>query len=742
MKIKNSKNNLERSVAVFEILLVTLSILTFSYMIGKEVGFVSAEDKISQAEALEIVKNHNPGKNIPVNPPTTTPVYSGASDLVRGTTPIPENYIRPGWSSEEWSLFGKEGIPGWGERFGSAWSSIVGTATVASAIWGITYLLTAYAFGADADFANELGWTFALGFTAGQVVAIAFEFFGAGGALTANLITGPFAAWMSVTPAGLIGLAVAGIYALFAYREVEVEIVTFSCNPWQPASGKNNQQCEECNKGQFPCTKYKCESLGASCELVNEEFSGDQLCVWKDRNDPSAPEISPWKEALSEGFVYSPNAEIKSPDKGVFLNYTASPDGCVPPFTMINYGITLNKVAECRVDWDRNKKYEDMTDPGLTSLGRKFYNHTITSFQAGTTEIKQEGLDTFITYPEGGIYELHVRCKDSNDNINTGTFAFKFCVQEGPDLNEPIIGPVSIKEGSYIAKGTTEEEIIVYINKPAECKWSHSNIPYENMENVMTDCDTSVTEMDSLGRYSCKTTLTGLKDSVENKFYFNCESYPKKEGTEYESERKTMTNNYVYTLIGTKELVIDSVKPNNEIIRDSTEEVKVTLEVKTSSGANKGESLCYYKESDESENSYVPFITSNKYSYQHTQVLDYLGEGNYNYDIKCCDVGGNCDTESISFSVETDFEAPKIIRIYREASDLKLITDEKAECVYDTKSCNYVFENGIKISSFDKVQHNIGWSTQDTLYVKCKDEFDVQPSASECTIIVRPSETF
>jgi hypothetical protein len=73
---------------------------------------------------------------------------------------------------------------------------------------------------------------------------------------------------------------------------------------------------------------------------------------------------------------------------------------------------------------------------------------------------------------------------------------------------------------------------------------------------------------------------------------------------------------------------------------------------------------------------------------------------------------------------------------------LKLVTNEKSECVYDTTSCNYVFDNGVKISSFDGVQHNIGWSTQDTLYIKCKDDFEGQPSAETCTIIIRPSDTF
>jgi hypothetical protein len=744
MRLKNSKNNLERSVALFEIVLMVLSVLTISYLIGSEIELISAIDSVSQEDALKTVAENEviPSWKPPATSPTTTPVYSGASDLVRGTTPIPES-AGAGTPTSEWHLFGEGGIPGWKERFSSAGKSIGGTATVASIIWATTFLITAYAFGTSEGYAKELSWTLTYGFAAGQIAAIVAEFFapGAGGALTANLIPGFWGSFFSITPAGLIGLGLAAVYALFAYREVEVEIVTFTCNPWQPVSGKEGQNCEECNKGQFPCTKYKCESLGASCELVNEEFGEKEvLCVWKDRNDPSPPEISPWKEALLDGFNYTPDTKVKSPDKGVFINYTNSADGCIPPFTTINFGVTLNKVAECRVDWDRSKGYEEMNNPGLTSLGRRLYNHSIVSFHIGATELKQEELDTLVAYEEGGVYELHVRCNDSNGNANLATFVFKYCIQEGADINEPVIGPTSIKNGAYIAKGTTEQDIIVDVNKPSDCKWSRNDVSYESMENSM-NCVKSITEINNKGKYSCETTLTGLKDLTENKFYFKCESYPDKEGTEFESERRTMTESYVYTLIGTKELVIDSVTPNNTIVRDSTENVKVTIEVKTSSGANKGESLCYYKQSDETENSYVPFITSTEYNYKHLQDL-FPQEGNYNYDIKCCDLGGNCDTERISFSVETDTEAPKVIRIYKEGSELKLVTNEKSECVYDTTSCNYVFDNGVKISSFDGVQHNIGWSTQDTLYIKCKDDFEGQPSAETCTIIIRPSDTF
>jgi hypothetical protein len=45
---------------------------------------------------------------------------------------------------------------------------------------------------------------------------------------------------------------------------IEVE---FKCSPWQPPVGGAN--CDLCNDELESCTKYRCESLGAACGLIN-----------------------------------------------------------------------------------------------------------------------------------------------------------------------------------------------------------------------------------------------------------------------------------------------------------------------------------------------------------------------------------------------------------------------------------------------------------------------------------------
>jgi len=142
------------------------------------------------------------------------------------------------------------------------------------------------------------------------------------------------------------------------------------------------------------------------------------------------------------------------------------------------------------------------------------------------------------------------------------------------------------------------------------------------------------------------------------------------------------------------------VSPDDELIKDSTDAVKVTLEVKTSAGYNDGEARCYYKSADDERGQYILFAETGN-SNVHTQELDFL-EGNYEYDIRCVDLGGNPDEAVIKFSVETDLTPPRIVRAYKDSSYLRLITNEEASCVYGTDSCNYPFSDGISMTQLNE----------------------------------------
>ena len=89
--------------------------------------------------------------------------------------------------------------------------------------------------------------------------------------------------------------------------------------------------------------------------------------------------------------------------------------------------------------------------------------------------------------------------------------------------------------------------------------------------------------------------------------------------------------------------------------------------------------------------------------------------------------------------METDTSAPVVVRVFREGQNLKIITNEEASCVYDNKDCLYSFDDGIEMTSNDKV-HFVGWDPDKNFYIKCQDEFGNQPAPQSCSIIVRPFE--
>jgi len=97
--------------------------------------------------------------------------------------------------------------------------------------------------------------------------------------------------------------------------------------------------------------------------------------------------------------------------------------------------------------------------------------------------------------------------------------------------------------------------------------------------------------------------------------------------------------------------------------------------------------------------------------------------------------------KTTSFTVDSDSTPPTIVRAYHDDNYLRLVTNERAECVYDIVSCDYPFEDGIKMNVFDEVNHYTDWDLEKTFYVKCMDEYGNRlMSSNQCNIIVRPFE--
>jgi hypothetical protein len=519
------------------------------------------------------------------------------------------------------------------------------------------------------------------------------------------------------------GIAVAALVLYSTYKTEDSKTVSFTCEQWQAPTG--GKICEECNnQGILPCSEYQCKSLGQSCELINKGTT-EEKCTWVNRKDVTPPVITLSKEVLSKNHRYSPDSRVSPPDTGTKILYEQSKDGCIKAFTPLEFGIKTDEPASCKLDYQRTDSFENMSHYfGGTSAF--LYNHTQMMSLPGAENLEQEN----ITIKNDGEYSLFVRCKDSNGNANLATFVFRFCVDKGPDTTPPLIVGTSLLNGMPITFNKSSAEFEAYLNEPANCKWSHLDKSFEEMEKTML-CSSSVFEMNAQMIYKCKTTPDGIKDEIEHNFYIKCEDQPVKPS----ADRNKNTESYKFVLEGTKPIAIIYAGPNGTI-SDATETIKVTLEAKTIGGYDEGNSSCFYSPT-ELDSDYVKFF--NTESYLHTQDL-YLPEGNYKYYIKCVDLGGNVDINHTEFRLETDTEGPLVVRAYNEESNLKIITDEPAECFYGMSDCLYALADGITMSSVDEnnTEHYVSWDTEKTFYIKCQDKYENQPYPDQCNMIIRP----
>ncbi len=526
------------------------------------------------------------------------------------------------------------------------------------------------------------------------------------------------------------GLIVGLIVFAIMYKEESHEEVSFTCKPWQAPVG--GADCEKCNDGAG-CSEYRCRSLGQACQLLNVG-STEERCAWVNPKDVKSPGISPWEEVLTKGYKYA-DVRIRPPGEGgepgrMRIVREGATDGCVEAFTPLEFGIVTtgpdgeDEPAQCKVDYNHTLKFDDMSYYfGESNMFR--YNHTQklalpspAAINAAAPELKHDG-----------TYSLYVRCRDANGNENVDEFVISFCVDKSEDTTPPKIEGTSIGNEMPVKFNQSTVDLEVYVNEPAECKWSRDDKGYNLMENDMK-CNNRVWEMNNNMVYTCKTNLTGIKDRKENVFYFRCKDNPSLN----ESSRNTMQESYAYTLIGTEPLNIIDVRPNGTTVRGSTSVVSVNVEVETANGYKNGEAICYYNDK-ESENGWIEFFDTLKS--KHTQRLD-LNEGSYKYYIKCVDLGGNRDDSYIEFTVDVDADSPVIVRVYEENQLLKIITDENSTCKYSTESCNFLFEDGIDMPYANETSHVAEWKTENTYYIRCSDNYGNIPVSNTCSMVVRP----
>lgn len=533
---------------------------------------------------------------------------------------------------------------------------------------------------------------------------------------------------MSRTGSLLLGLGVSVAIFVLIYSKKSTELVEFYCLPWEAPIGGGD--CELCNEFE-ECSEYTCKSLGQACEIANPGTE-EQNCFWQNPHDVNSPIIE-MREVEGE-HIWKPDMSIRPPATGVVISHKNK--GCIKAFTPLEFTFITDEPAQCKIDYDLAKSTKEDPRAGFEEMA--FYVAGSNLFVYNHTEkLSLPGPDSInAVAPElknDGTYTLYVRCQDANGNFNQDAYSISFCVEKGPDTTPPLIVDVNIPSGNPLQYNQTSLDLEVYVNEPSECKWSRSDRDYKNMENNM-DCDMNLWEMNNENVYTCRADLTGIEDRKENSYYFKCKDQPWAE----EGDRNTNAQSYLYKVIGTQPLNILEILPNEETISGATDTLPVFLEIKTDNGHKNGESNCYYSnKKPESDEDYIKFLETG--TNKHEQRQD-LVTGDYTYYFKCVDLGGNAVYNSTTFKVKTDRSEPKIVRVYKEAGELKIITDEEAECSYSNKDCNFEIEDGIQMISLDSEIHNAIWEINKNYYIRCKDEYNNQPYPNICSIIVRPFE--
>ena len=603
-------------------------------------------------------------------------------------------------------------------------TSVGGEAIISNALqigmmFGIGYLIGGF-IGGNADIAL------------GTAMAATTAIYQVGSGMWGSAYKGVFGAYP-----GLISLGVGAAVFILMYKDTSQEVVEFNCLPYQPPIG--GADCEKCNSFE-QCSEYSCKSLGQACQLLNAGTE-QESCDWVNPNDVNSPKIK-ISEVL-KGYKWVPDTAVRPPATGVVISQENG--NCVKAFTPLEFTIASDEPSQCKIDYNLTKGFDEMSYYiGGSNLFS--YNHTEkmslpspSAVNAIAPELKNDG-----------TYTLYVRCKDANGNFNQDAYSVRFCVEKGPDTTPPKIQSLSIPSNSPVSYNTTNLSLEVYVNEPAECKWSREDRDFAQMENNMS-CKTNLWEINNNNVYTCKTTLTGIKNKQDNEYYFRCKDQPKTP----ESQRNANTQSSLYNIIGTQPLNILYIKPSNETIKDSTDTISIDLEVKTDNGYKNGGAFCYYTDTQTTdtkitnktcigeEDTYLLFAETGITNRETTEINIHkqnqrLTTGDYTYYVKCVDLGGNAAYACTKFSVEVDRSAPIVVRAYKESEQLKIITDDKADCSYSYKDCNFEIKDGIKMSTLDNEAHTAEWLITKNYYIRCSDKYNNQPNPNTCSAVIRP----
>jgi len=507
------------------------------------------------------------------------------------------------------------------------------------------------------------------------------------------------------------------IYEAFInqFEEQEFYISQYQCGAWEPPTGG---ECSLCNDDARPCSEYRCKSLGSNCDYYTD--LGEPGHCADAKKDIWSADIKPWEEALTEGHKYTEEIE-----RGFRIEQESEKE--IEAWLPIQFGITTNKPAICRLDTKHTETYDEMQ---YSMINVEYDKHSISlspHVNKNSSSAATPGIDE-------GENRYYIRCKNFAGAINEAEHVVILDAKGGPDLTAPIISLFSIDNNAYLAKDTNSSEIVIYVNEPAKCKFSKSvDLNYDVMANEMS-CITHP-EMGYYGSWSCSAELDKLAVG-ENKYFFKCKDQPDLNETIIRKRNVNQQSTPFSLNVCSTGLDITSLEPKNTVIGGKSP-VETTITAETSGCVDNGVAECSYKfESDAYSSGFVPFYETDSRS--HSQVFSTIVAGDYNITVECIDPAGNKDKESIYADIEIDNNVPNVVRAYDLNNLLTIITNEESSCVYNADKnvkCEFEFEEGIPMDvSSDGEEHTTAWIKNKEYYVKCKDIYGNQRGGCDISV--------
>ena len=185
----------------------------------------------------------------------------------------------------------------------------------------------------------------------------------------------------------------------------------------------------------------------------------------------------------------------------------------------------------------------------------------------------------------------------------------------------------------------------------------------------------------------------------------------------------------------TPDLNITNVAPTSAKIYSG----KVQFQVTTVGGTrSNGDSDCTYRSTGTlyggSGNINDFKIKTTLETTHHKNVT--LSDGSYEFEVECVDnVIYKRDKKKVNFEVDTT-GTPKLIRVYKDAGLLNILTDRQSECRYslDNRGFDYNTASLVMVSSNNNLQHSLQIANSKAFYIKCQDLNTKQINAQSYTI--------